>query len=67
MRDDNRTMLLCNLLGFILTSMMTVFCLLANKSADQGSAFGNLLYLLFGRPLFIFGFSLMIMPLLLGN
>ena len=67
MRDNNKTMLLCNLLGFFLMSMMTIFCLLVNKSADQGSAFGNLLYLLFSRPLFIFGFSLIIMPSLLGN
>lgn len=60
-------MLICNLSGNLIMFLMCVYYYQVNIKAENISTGANLIFLLFSRPLYIFGFSLYIMPYILKN
>jgi peptidoglycan/LPS O-acetylase OafA/YrhL len=67
MKEDNKIMLICNGSGSLLMFILCAFCKTVNLDGDNISITGTLIYLLFSRPLYIFGFSLYVMPYILKN
>lgn len=65
MREDNKIMIMCCVSGDLLCFIMIALSKTVNIKGDDVSPGGNLLYLLFSRSLYSFGFSLAIMPLIL--
>mmetsp|Transcript_13806 Transcript_13806/g.9959 ORF Transcript_13806/g.9959 Transcript_13806/m.9959 type:complete len:208 (+) Transcript_13806:398-1021(+) len=64
MRKSTSMTLLSIISGSVL--MICMVLLLHSLNNSSSSTLGNLLYLVFGRPLFIMGFSLFALPLILG-
>lgn len=66
-RDSKKTSFLCILLGVILQQMMIQVQKKINNNPGQTSFFTNLMYLILARPVFVIGFVLITLPLILGN
>lgn len=54
-------------LGLILQFMILTFNKIINNNPNGVSFTSSLIYLILSRPLYVIGFSLFIMPLILGN
>jgi len=67
LKFDNRVMLISEASGCTLMFLMMTLYKAINNAADDVAAGVNLLYLLFGRPLYIIGFTAWIMPFFLDN
>jgi peptidoglycan/LPS O-acetylase OafA/YrhL len=55
------------ILGVVIMQLMVVFMQLINNAPNNGNQEVNLLYLVFARPMFIIGFSMFFLPILVGS
>ena len=53
-------------IGFLLCGLMVTFLQLINEHGETVHQFWSALYLITSRPLYIFGFTLMLIPMLAG-
>lgn len=67
MREDNKIMLPMNMGGSLVMFVVCMYCRSVNLKGDKISVGGNLLYLLFSRPLYITGWTMYVMPYVLKN
>jgi hypothetical protein len=67
MRDQKKVLLLTTSSGLLLMALMLEFHKIINNRAGGVSFVWSLIYLLVSRPLYITGFSLLILPIILGN
>ena len=67
MREDKRVFIGCQTLGILLMLAMVGIQKKINNHPNDVKFFWNLLFLLTARPLFVSGFALFIMPVILSN
>lgn len=67
LREDKRIFIGCQILGLLLMLGMVGVQKKINNHPDKIKFFWNLLFLLTGRPIFVFGFAIFIMPVILSN
>jgi hypothetical protein len=67
MKTDTRVWVLCCFLGFTVQALMVLFHKKINNHPNDVSPVGNLIFLLIARPVFVSGFALIMMPIILGN
>ena len=66
MKEQNMTGGLCVVLGMLIQFIILIINSAVNNHPDIGVV-GSMFYLLLSRPVYIVGFSLMVMPLILQN
>jgi hypothetical protein len=67
MKESNLMTVLWLVVGWTLIILMVILMQVINNSPNNVPEFWNMLYLMVSRPLFIMGFSLVIMPVILGT
>ena len=67
LKSNRATGLLFVVLGCLMQMIVNLGLHFINNNANKINFYVNLLYLLSSRPMFIIGFSLIIMPILVGN
>lgn len=67
MRTSKQTFVASSIAGIMTTLLMVQWHKMINNDPDSVSESVNVLFLLVSRPLYVIGFSLNIMPVILGN